>query len=212
MDPRTGRLRPQEESGDLTALAQGARGPVGALAQQPGREWAEGGAEMARGVLGSCVPSALRLWPPHLVPLALGISSLGCAALISGPPALMGRHGRTHRAGGWISGEGVLLIPSHHNQPCSGQGTETCPLGMGVEGVVSVSGSPQQPFSAQLLPGCQLDCWIFWGVGTACSHPGVTGEQPGLACLGQVPNWLQSGCCGASRSGLTWQRRWGITA
>lgn len=174
MDPRTGRLRPQEESGDLTALAQGALGPVGALAQPPEREWAEVGAEMAWGALGSCMPPALRLWPHHLMPLALGISSLGCAVLIAGPPALMGRHGRTYWGGRWISWEGVLLIPSHHNQPCSGQGTETCPPGMGVGGV-SISSGPQQPFSARLLPGCQLDRWIFWGVGTACSHLGSLG-------------------------------------
>lgn len=88
LDPRTGRLGPQEESGDLTALAQGALGPVGALAQPPEREWAEVGAEMAWGALGSCMPPALRLWPHHLMPLVLGISSLGCAVLMSGPPPL----------------------------------------------------------------------------------------------------------------------------
>lgn len=174
MDPRTGRLRPQEESGDLTALAQGALGPVGALAQPPEREWAEVGAEMAWGALGSCMPPALRLWPHHLMPLALGISSLGCAVLIAGPPALMGRHGRTYWGGRWISWEGVLLIPSHRNQPCSGQGTETCPPGMGVGGGLHL----QRPPAALLSPAFarlsarSLD---FLGGGHCLQPPGVVG-------------------------------------
>lgn len=151
LGPRTGRLRPQEESGDLTALAQGALGPVRALAQPPEREWAEVGAERAWGALGSCMPPALRLWPHRLTPLALGISSLGCVVLMSGPPPLMGRHGGTYGGGRRISWEAMLLIPSYHDQPCSGQGTETCPPGMGV-GASPSPAAPSSPSQSGFCP------------------------------------------------------------